>query len=406
MFVEQSAARLWRVRLGFLLLCLVPVAGLAAWALHWHSVAHRQETAAVATRLLGTEVSFESLSHPQPGTLRLEGVRLAGTSLGTVEVEAIPTEVRLRLDRCDIQPGFVRQLATLANRWLTEPALFPRNSVIDITGLSWTTAAGEGEAVWPLRVECVTAGGVRAVRIVSPTRAANEIRIVRTVEPTATRSQNRWEVHATLTDPLPAAAIIAGLGRSPLAGWQLGPEAAVTGTLQAAATSDGWAGQASGRVAGVELGAVTAKLPYQARGAASIDVASLIWAESRVSAADLMLVSPRGTLAQEWLDGLVSMVGCRAAPATVAREPTAMREFEQLALRLEVDGGGARLRAEPQRAGCLVESQGLPLVFEPPAAVTLDRLAWLLSGTRAAAVPGTPVSAWLLSVLPLPQRSR
>jgi len=53
-----------------------------------------------------------------------------------------------------------------------------------------------------------------------------------------------------------------------------------------------------------------------------------------------------------------------------------------------------------------MESQGIPLVFEPPAAVTLDRLAWLLSGTRVAAVPGTPVSAWLLSVLPLPQTNR
>ena len=406
MFVEQSAARLWWARFGFVLLCLVPVIGLAAWAIQRHSAAHRQATAALATRLLGTEVVIESLSHPQPGSLRLSGVRLGGTSLGTVEVETTPTEVRLRLGRCDCRPALVRQLVGLANRWLTEPALFSQNSVIDIASLSLPTTAGEEGAAWPLRVECVAAGAGRAVRMVSPTRPADEIRIVRTVDQAAPTGPSRWEVDATVASPVPATAVIAALGQSPLAGWKLGPGAVMTGTAQAGATTDGWAGQATGRVAGIDLGAVTATLPYRAEGLATLDVAGLIWAKNRVSAADLTLAAPRGTLAQDWLDGLVSIIGCRAAPAALERGTASLREFEQLALRLEVDGGGARLRAEPQRAGCLVESQGLPLVFEPPAAVTLDRLAWLLSGTRAAAVPGTPVTAWLLSVLPLPQNRR
>ena len=58
------------------------------------------------------------------------------------------------------------------------------------------------------------------------------------------------------------------------------------------------------------------------------------------------------------------------------------------------------MRALPGRSGCLLESQGMPVILEPTETATLDRLAWLLSGTTPAAVPGTDVTAWLLSVLP------
>ena len=406
MFVEQSEARLRRVRIGFVLLCLVPTVGLVVWAFQRHSSAHRETMAAEVTRLLSTEVAFESLRHLQPGCLRLSGVRLGGASLGTVGVETTPTEVRLLLDRCECSPAFAGQLATLARRWLTEPARFPQNCVIDIAGMAWKTTTGEVVTVQPLRVECVANAGDRAVRIISPERTTDEMRIVRTAEPDTTLDRSHWEVDVTLTEPMPMAVILAVLGQSPLAGWQLGPEAVVTGTMQTKVTADGWAGQASGRVVGVDLGEVTATLPYRAEGLATLEVAGLIWTNNRVSAAEFSMVSPRGTLAQEWLDGLISIIGCRAAPAAMAKGDAELREFEQFALRVAVDGSGARLQAESHRAGCLMESQGIPLVFEPPAAVTLDRLAWLLSGTRVAAVPGTPVSAWLLSVLPLPQTNR
>lgn len=406
MFIEQSATRLWRIRVGFVLLCLVPTIGLSGWAVRRHSVAHRQAAAAAATRLLGTEVTIAGVGHPRPGCFRLTGVRLEGMPLGQVEVESTPTEVRLRLDRCDCRPALMRLVAKLGNRWLTEPARFARNAVIEIDDLSWEKNAGDEPSARPVRLECVAAGKGRAVRIVSPTRAADEIRIVRTIESSLPQGQSRWEVDATLTEPVPVAVLIAVLEQSPLAGWRLGQGATIAGSMQSAATAGSWAGEASGRVTGADLAAVTASLPHRADGVATLDVGSLIWADNRVTAADLTLTAPRGMLAQEWLDGLISIIGCRAAPAALERTAAEPREFERLALRLDLDGNGARLRAEPQRAGCLVESQGLPLVFEPQAAVTLDRLAWLLSGTRAAAVPGTPVSAWLLSVLPLPQTSR
>ena len=71
-----------------------------------------------------------------------------------------------------------------------------------------------------------------------------------------------------------------------------------------------------------------------------------------------------------------------------------------------IDSGGLQLRALPGRSGSLLESQGLPVILEPLQMVTLDRLAWLLSGTRPPAVPGTDVTAWLLSVLPIPNAFR
>jgi len=402
MFVEQSVARLWRVRLAFLSLCLFPAVGLGLWGLQRHSTAHRRDLTAAASRLLGVEVACSRVSHPRPGCIQLAGLQVGGRPLGAAEVEATPTEVRLQIDRLACDAAAVPLLAALGRRWLAEPRQFPRNCVIEVANLEWESPAADPPR--RLRIECVAAGGGRAVRLVTAGQATNEIRIVHTPQP-ADPAGDRWEVLATLAEPLPAAIVVAAAAPSPLSDWRLGGAATVAGTVRAVAVGGDWAGEATGRLEAIDLAAATKPLAQRAEGLASLDLASLLWAANRLTAAEVVLTSPRGRLASQWLDGMVGLIGCRGATADI-RPAEAMVEYERLGLRLECDRSGARIRAEPQRAGCLVESQGLPLLYQPRAAVTLDRLAWLFSGTRPAAVPGTPVSAWMLSVLPLPQASR
>lgn len=403
MFVEQSATRLWRVRTAFVLLCLLPAVGLGLWALRRHSAAHRLQVVEAAARQLGIEVSCGGVSHPRPGCLRLTDLRLGAWPLGRVDVETTATEVRFRIDRACCEPTAVPMLLAIGNRWLTEPGRFPRNAVIEIGSLSWGGDVAGDEIARSLRVECAAAGGGRGIRVTSPGVTADEVRVVRSVAASTRPGRGRWEVAATLTEPVPAAVVIAALEQSPLAGWQLGRQATMTGVIAAAAGESGWAGEARGSLQRVDLAAISAAFPQRAEGLASLELESLVWADNRMTAADLRLASPRGAIAQEWLDGLISIIGCRASPAALDRSTEGLREFERLALQVACDRGGVQLRAEPQRAGCLVESQGLPLVFEPQGKVTLDRVAWLLSGTRTAAVPGTAISGWILSVLPLPQ---
>jgi len=93
-------------------------------------------------------------------------------------------------------------------------------------------------------------------------------------------------------------------------------------------------------------------------------------------------------------------LGCRVEDAYHQLSGSRVRAFQRLGFGLVVDSKGLQLRALPGRSGCLLESQGLPIILEPTETATLDRLAWLLSGTTPPAVPGTDITAWLLSVLP------
>ena len=86
MFVAQSAVKIWRVRSAFFLLCVVPTMCLSYWAVICQSKAHREHIAENASKLLGSRVRIESLTHPQPGCLKLSGVIIAEQSFDDVFV--------------------------------------------------------------------------------------------------------------------------------------------------------------------------------------------------------------------------------------------------------------------------------------------------------------------------------
>ena len=407
MFVEQSIARLWRVRTAFLLVCLLPAMGLVTWAVMRSSASHCVAVANAASKLLGMTVTIDNLTHPQPGSLRLSGVEIGGIKFASVEVETTLAEVRLRLGAAVCSPQTVPLLVALARRWLNEPARFDRNCVLDIGRLSWGHGVSN-ELDRPLRVECVAAGSGRAVRIFHPGKPVDELKIVRTHAQTSEMppTNGQIEVRAKLSAAVPAAVVTAACSESTLGHWHLGQHALVEGQLRASLVRGHWSGEATGKIMQVDLAQTTASLPNRLEGMASIEVEELIWASDRLSAIDLICTAARGGVDQAWLDGLVSIMGCRAAVAF--RDPlnAGFRDFERLNCRVTIDTSGVRLRAMPQQVGCLVESQGLPLIREPVGSASLDRLAWLLSGTAPPAVPGTPTTAWLLSVLPLPRASR
>ena len=99
-------------------------------------------------------------------------------------------------------------------------------------------------------------------------------------------------------------------------------------------------------------------------------------------------VADRGEVEQVWIDRLVTLLGCRVEDAYHQLSGSQVRSFQRLGFGLVIDSGGLQLRALPGRSGCLLESQGLPVILEPTGTATLDRLAWLLSGTTPAAVRG------------------
>ena len=324
MFVEQSAVKIWRVRSAFILLCIAPTLCLSYWAVVRQSGAHREHIADKASRLLGRRVHIESMTYPQLGCLMLSEVTVAGQPFSDVSVVTSGNEVRLTVDSFVPGGDTAACVVGLVKRWLSEPVQFHKNYLIDIEKFSWhTTNSDEEENMWPLRIECVSAGSGRAIRFFKRGSNQDEIRIVRTVN-SQENGGHVTEVDVNAADPIPVPLMNSVLSECGSPQWPLGEKATFTGQVHIS-NGGGDYHQLSG---------------------------------------------------------------------------SSVRTFQRLGFGLVVDSKGLQLRALPGRSGCLLESQGLPIILEPTETATLDRLAWLLSGTTPPAVPGTDITAWLLSVLP------
>jgi hypothetical protein len=76
MFIERSSARIRTVRTLFVLLGLVPCAGLCGWAVLRHSSFHRRAIELRCEQAFGMPVRIGRVEHVRPDALRLHGCEL------------------------------------------------------------------------------------------------------------------------------------------------------------------------------------------------------------------------------------------------------------------------------------------------------------------------------------------
>lgn len=427
MFIERSAARIRLVRTLFVLLGILPCAGLCGWAAVRHSSGHRRAIERRFEQAIGLPLTIGSVEHVRPNVMRLHDCRLSEASgavvlrVPAIEVESMPGELRMTLGRLDAAPDLARVLGRLAADWLRQPARFPVDCVVDVEDFSWRQRppSSAGETSRSLHVECVAANGSRAVRVrrtFEAGKAADEFRVVagrlagaggETGDPVADGARpgtrdgaDVLEVTATITDPLPIAVFeaLAGLEAGAL---PLGEEAVVSGTIGALLDAEQASGAGQGRVERIDLATASRHLCHRVSGEALLDVDRLEWSRGRITACECTVSVSRGRLGQRLLDACVAALGCRPGPAyrSLAREE--VRSFDDLAASLRINAGGIDLRAVPERSGSLARTQGLSIVDEPAAPVPLDRLTWVLAPPGAAAVPASPATAWLLGLFTL-----
>jgi len=220
------------------------------------------------------------------------------------------------------------------------------------------------------------------------------------VEPSAPPSTEdvgveRLEVHGTLVEPLPIAML------EPLVGLEagtvpLGEDATVVGTITAVLDAGRSSGSAQGRIERIDLAAASLHLPHRGAGEALMAIDRLEWNQGKITACECQCSVSRGRLGQRLLDACVSVLGCRPGPAyrSLAREE--VRSFDDVSAVVRIDSAGIDLRAAAGRAGSLARVQGLSILDEPPAAVPLDRMAWLLSPPGTVAVPASKATVLLL----------
>ncbi len=415
MFIARSAARVRLARLGFLLLCLGPTAGLTAWAVHRRSEAHRVALEQRWQEILGVPLAVRAVDHPRPGVIRLEGVALPAAGGGVtlrlplVELESSANEDRLRVPRLRGDAAAAAVLIGLARDWLIDDVRFRRTCVIEVADFAWTEtpAAGLERAPGPrssaatLRIECVARPEARALRIVHRSATDDEVRIVRGPRPEAAdeAAPPAITITADCRQPVPldVVAVAAGL---PLQWSAACREALVAGTLTADWTAAGWSGSAQGSIGQVSLEAAAAAVGGRASGIADVTVSKLVWTNDRLSDGLFECTAGPGSVGGRLFDRFVMALGARPGSAARPLPPGGERPFDLLACLVALGPHGVQILPTSRMPAAIAAYDREPLLLPPPSAAPSDRVAWLLSAPGTTFGPAAGPGAWLISVLP------
>jgi hypothetical protein len=407
MFVAQQVARSRVVRTTFVVACLIPCALVVAWAGWRRTDWHRDSLVRHWAGAVGMPLSVDSIEHVRPGSLRLHGVSVADDRGGQlveiprIDVESSGTEVRIRLPELTCSPAAIAAIVHLGRGWLDEPARFDRNVVIDVTRIGFADAVGSAKGAANragVRIECVGTESGRAIRLRTEPESEEGF-VVQSLAGTDGPGR-RMAVRGMVAKPVPIAAVAAALGWS-AGGQTAGPAAHLTGAIDAELSEHGWDGAFSATLTEVDLAAVTATLPWYARGRARVIVDECRMTAGRLTSIRVGVEVGTGGLEQAGLEALVTTLGCRPGPGWRPATRRGEVGFVGGAASLEIDRRGLRIE-NTDPPGILFGDGGV--LLEPPVAgVSLDRVARALSPATTLAVPATPMSGWLLSVFPFPQ---
>ncbi len=409
MFIERSAGRIRFARTAFLLVCLLPCAAIAGWAVHLRSAAHREAVRSRWQQVVGLPLVIGAVEHPRPGMVRatrcavLTPTGERALEIPAIELESALGEDRLRVGMVRVDAAAATLLGELAREWLRRDARHLRNCVIEVGDFGWSGGpheAADAESRPPagVRVECVAQGGSRAVRIVRRGEAEEQLRVVRTVVEENGRAVEGIEVEARWTEavPLPILASLAGCAADAVDA--AGPAAVASGEVAAVLGAAGWTGTARGRVEGVDLARSTSVIQARAAGRAAVVIDRLAWRDGRLEDLVAECSIGAGWIESGLFDRLVIALGCRPGPAAPAAGP--VRSFDAAGCVLRLEGGRLVMTAPSTIAGGIAVAGGV-IVLQPPAAgIPFDRLAWMLSPPAAPFVPAGGPGGWLMSILP------
>jgi len=440
-------------RAVFLLLCVVPTAGVSVWCARRHLPGVAAAEAERLERELGLDVSLAGLRYLRPGRVLYEGLELADPETGRplLRCRALEADWQQSTDRegrpraslvliasqpeieataADPQVG-ARQvgapLGELLDRLLRRPTILrtvPGGSQTDVrlaAGQLTLRAAGGSQTLSELQGSIESfAGGTRAeasFRLAGiDTPQPIRIRVVRNrqITPPATG----FELD-TGGGAVPCGLLAIGL---PLLE-RLGPRSRLRGYIWANQTGDGqrtateawsagWDGEFAGQLYDVDLDdLVTGHFAHKLSGVAQVTIQSARFRRQRLEEAAGTLVAGPGVISRSLIDAAVEQLGLvRGAESPV---PGELVPYEQLAAGFLIDARGLQLqggcspsghRSEVLAAGAiLVDRQGRLLgepVVQPQPVVALVRT---LVPASQHQVPATRQTDWLIGHLPVPQ---
>ena len=402
----------------FILGCLLPTAGVFGWAMSYHLPGSHSRLEKNLSRMLGMQISFKRVSHPQPGMTLYEEVALADAELGTPLAD---------LDKLQVmQDGngetFLAEQVNLTEaggpvfwNWLQENLCQSQASVWEFHAEHVRfSSSGKSYPLANFRARTFSALSGTSATVLFQTRAGGKVKedvqlkIARNRQ--ASPATTAWELE-TGQSVLPL-----GVMRVLLPSLiKLGADADFKGTLTVSHTGrklseseSGWGCDVSGVLDQVSLQHLTDGLfPGMLEGMARVEIEQAQIRDGRLISASALVTGGPGRIS-----GLLALAGAEAfelAAGTPGTQisPDQMQAYERLGLALGMNARGLLLRGicENSIPGTLLGTMNGPLLRTQHPEHPLQPVAGLLQLTSPTATnlaPATLEMQELARVLPLP----
>lgn len=410
----HESTRRMLCRIGFLLVCLLPMAGSVGWVVVRHSRFYRdwsrQRLQATLTERLGVTVVCEDLAWPARRTTRLHRVRLHDPETGAELATA-------RLVDVAVQGNSVAIVAA-------QPELHGRQ-----LGRLWDVLDQRLLRVAGMPVVRFAAGEVHLRDKDRVVRTLSDVRLAAEPSPDGPEATCEFRVAGlTMPAPLSFRALRRRGPQGAVSAWELnthegslpcellaefvpavanlGEHCDFRGFVSAAREPAGWTGQLTGRFRRVDLDRfVTQHFRHlELRGEAEVTLNRASFTSGRLTDFAGTIDVAGGAISQSLVVSLADELGLVAAKRV--REPgQSLFRFTRLAVGLQVDAAGLVLtgRCSDQEPGTMLEDAYGRLLGDvttrPIPAVGLVRA---LSPDSLVQVPATQETDTLLRWLPLP----
>ncbi len=406
---------------AFLGLCVLPTFAVTALGVARRLPWHRQVEEQRLGQELGLDVSIGSIQHTLPGVVRYAGLKLTDPETGQELfrcAELLSTWTSMTDSQGQTRPAVVlaaRQPESAFSGWQRMQEVLRRRlecqggrpeTEIRVTADEWTLHGGGGSqalqaveggvGLMPNGIQAQLAFRLPGVYSPQPVR----MRIVRNrqVSPPA----NGFDMDSR-SCPIPCRMLAVCLKELDA----LGPSCCFAGYVSANSGPEGWSGDLSGQLSGVDLGRLAhASGLSSLTGTADITVQTAKFQGGRIEELAGRIVSGPGAMSRGMLAALVAHL--RLTPSQQLPVAEDALAFDRLGLDFWIDNRGITIAGHCANIASAVAVAGGRAILTEPASQPqpVAALIQALVPGNEVPVPATRQTGWLARLLPIPDAAK
>ncbi|MGO9114501.1 MAG: hypothetical protein ACLP9L_35235 [Thermoguttaceae bacterium] len=406
---------------AFLALCVLPTLAVTSWSVARHLPWHKQAEEQRLSQELGLDVSIESMRHVEPGVVRYTGLKLTdpetGLKLfGCLELSA--TWTSMTDSQGQTRPAIVlaaTQAESAASDWERLNEVLRRRLEcqggrpeieLRLTADQWALHNGN-----ETQVLLAVKGGIGLMPSGIQARLDFQLPGVNSPEPVqmgivrnrqVSPPADGFEMH-TGPSPVPCRLLATYVTEASA----LGPNCRFSGDVSTYSTPDGWSGDVSGQLTGVDLGRLARENSAAAiMGTADIALKKVKFQRGRIDELAGRIVCGPGALGRDMLAALVTHL--RLTPAPQMSFTGQSLAFDRIGLDFWIDSRGISIAGQCAGVPGAVAVVGDRAILTEPASQPqpVAALIQALVPANEVPIPATRQTGRLARLLPMPDAAK